>query len=389
MNLRVTPGFVSAPDRKSAYLPPDFAGRISSGWVSFECRGLLRMRISDVGIELIRRFEGLELESYQDIAGVWTIGYGHTETAGPDQKINEREAEELLRRDLGPRERAVEQLAGVALNQNEFDALVSFVFNVGANAFKTSTARKRLNRNDRMGAAEALTWWNKATIGGVLREVKGLTRRRVSESALFLTPVNPPIVSKPGNIAENSRVTPTEEAPRRESLGESRTIQGAAVAGGAGAAASSIGKDSATELDQIETNIENGTGLTDKPADQGGLGGPDGCTADCPPAGNPSDDGATGGPTPDGGSADGGTSATLPGDGADTAPPAEAAGDVTGDGAATDGVTQTVAVSAERPSKHEKHVVDAQLQFALLIIILLSALYIVFARIDDWWRFRR
>jgi lysozyme len=326
------------------------------------------MKISGAGIELIRRFEGLELESYQDIAGVWTIGYGHTETAGPDQKINEREAEELLRRDLAPRERAVEQLVSVGLNQNEFDALVSFIFNVGASAFKTSTARKRLNRNDRIGAGEALTWWNKATVSGVLREVRGLTRRRAAEKALFLTPVNPPIVSKPDNIAENSRITPTEEAPRRESLGESRTIQGATVAGGAGAAASSIGRDSAEELDQLEENIEQGTGLTEKPVDQGGLGAPGGAEA----------------PDPSAGGATGETPAEPPvedGAPAAEAPPVEAP--------AGDGTVATVEIGQERPSKHEKHAVDAQLQFALLVIILLSALYIVFARVDDWWRFRR
>lgn len=316
------------------------------------------MRISEAGIELIKRFEGLELESYQDIAGVWTIGYGHTETAGPNQKISAREADDLLRRDLAPRERAVEQLASVSLNQNEFDALVSFVFNVGAGAFKTSTARKRLNRNDRLGAADALTWWNKATVAGVLREVTGLTRRRAAERALFLTPTNPPIVNKPDDVSENSRVTPVEEAPRRENLGDSRTIQGAAVAGGAGAAASSIGKDSATELDQVETNIENGTGLTEKPASEGGLGGVAGCTVDCPP---PSDNGSTDGGTPDG----------------------------AGDGGNGDGTVQTIGASPERPAKHEKHAVDAQLQFALLIIIVLAALYIVFARVDDWFKYRR
>lgn len=326
------------------------------------------MKISEAGIELIRRFEGLELESYQDIAGVWTIGYGHTETAGPNQKINEREAEELLRRDLAPRERAVEQLVSVGLNQNEFDALVSFVFNVGANAFKNSTARKRLNRNDRLGAGDALTWWNKATVSGVLREVRGLTRRRAAEKALFLTPVNPPIVNKPDNIAENSRITPTEEAPRRESLGESRTIQGATVAGGAGAAASTIGKDSAEELDQLEENIEQGTGLTEKPVDQGGLGAPGGAEAPDPSAG-----GATG-EAPAEPPAEDGAPATE-------TPPAEAPA---GDGAIT-----TIEMGPERPSKHEKHAVDAQLQFALLVIVLLSALYIVFARVDDWWRFRR
>ena len=369
-----------------AYLPPDFAVRFSF-LGRCERVGNVRMKISEAGIDLIKRFEGLELESYQDIAGVWTIGYGHTETAGPNQKINEREAEELLRRDLAPRERAVEQLVSVPLNQNEFDALVSFVFNVGANAFKNSTARRRLNRGDRFGAAEALTWWNKATIGGVLREVRGLTRRRASERALFLTPVNPPIVNKPESVADNSRVTPTEEAPRRENLGESRTIQGAAVAGGAGAAASTIGKDSAEELDQIETNIEQGTGLTEKPVDQGGLGGLPGCTIDCPPADIPSD----------GGSIDEGAGAPTDGDGA--TPPAGAGDAGATDGGAADGgaipanpadgATQTIAVGSERPSKHEKHAVDAQLQFALLIIILLSALYVAFARVDDWWRFRR
>lgn len=326
------------------------------------------MKISEAGIELIRRFEGLELESYQDIAGVWTIGYGHTETAGPNQKINEREAEELLRRDLAPRERAVEQLVSVGLNQNEFDALVSFVFNVGANAFKNSTARKRLNRNDRLGAGDALTWWNKATVSGVLREVRGLTRRRAAEKALFLTPVNPPIVNKPDNIAENSRITPTEEAPRRESLGESRTIQGATVAGGAGAAASTIGKDSAEELDQLEENIEQGTGLTEKPVDQGGLGAPGGAEAPNPSAGGTTDEAPAEPPAEDGAPAT-------------ETPPAEAPA---GDGAIT-----TIEMGPERPSKHEKHAVDAQLQFALLVIILLSALYIVFARVDDWWRFRR
>lgn len=323
------------------------------------------MRISPAGIELIKRFEGLELESYQDIAGVWTIGYGHTETAGPDQRISEREAEELLRRDLGPRERAVEQLVSVSLNQHEFDALVSFVYNVGANAFKTSTARKRLNRNDRLGAADALTWWNKATVSGVLREVAGLTRRRAAERALFLTPANPPIVSNPKEVAENSRLTPIEEAPRRGSIGESRTIQGATVAGGAGAAASTIGKDAAEELDRVETNIEQGTGLTDKPADQGDP------AADA--AGSPSGDGSTADGATDGGSAP------------DPDPPADGE---TRDGPA-DQTIQSIEVGPDRPSKHEKHAVDAQLQFALLVIIVLAALYIVFARVDDWFRFRR
>lgn len=332
------------------------------------------MRTSENGIALIKRWEGLELESYQDIAGVWTIGYGHTETAGPDQKISEREAEQLLQRDLEPRERAVGDLTSVSLNQNEFDALVSFVYNVGIGAYRNSTARQRLNRGDRVGAAEALTWFNKATVGGVLREVTGLTRRRAAERALFLTPTNPPIVNDPKKVSENTRVTPIEDTPRRDSLGDSRTVQGAVVAGGAGAAASTIGRESAEDLDQLERNIEQGTGLTERPPGEGGLGDP---TA---PGGDTDAPGTDGPPTDE-----------APGD----APGAPSAGDAptdapsAGDAPTDDGTVQTIEVGLPRPSAREKNAVDAQLQLALLIIILLSALYIVFARVDDWWKYRR
>jgi lysozyme len=346
------------------------------------------MRISEVGIALIKRWEGLELESYQDIAGVWTIGYGHTETAGPNQKISEREAEELLKRDLEPRERAVGDLTSVPLNQNEFDALVSFVYNVGIGAYRNSTARKRLNRGDRLGAAEALTWFNKATVGGVLREVTGLTRRRAAEKALFLTPVNPPIVNDPKKVSENTRVTPVEDAPRRDSLGDSRTVQGAVVAGGAGAAASTIGRNSAEELDQLERNIEQGTGLTEKPPGQGGLGDPTAGGGD-----QPSVDGTTdpGGITlPDVPGADSDAGGQTAGGGAGDAAAPDGGGDLDGAPAGDAGTTTTtIETTPLRPSAREKNAVDAQLQLALLIIILLSALYIVFARVDDWWRYRR
>ncbi len=146
------------------------------------------MRASDRCVDFIRRWEGLETEAYRDVAGVWTIGYGHT---GPDARpgatITEGEAEVLLRRDLVSREQTVDRLVDVALSQNEFDALVSFEFNTGGLA--CSTALNRLNKGDRLGAAEALCWWNKARINGDLREVEGLTRRRAAEAVLFLTPV--------------------------------------------------------------------------------------------------------------------------------------------------------------------------------------------------------
>ena len=352
------------------------------------------MRTSENGISLIKRFEGLELEAYQDIAGVWTIGYGHTGSdVEPGMRISEREAEELLKRDLKPRENAVDRLTNVSLNQNEFDALVSFVYNVGENAYKNSTARRRLNNKDRVGAAEALTWWNKATVNGVLREVTGLTRRRAAERALFLEPVNPPIVNDNDQVAENSRVTPVEDAPRRPNLAESRSIQGATVAGGAGIAASTMGRDSADELDQLEENIETGEGMTvegdgsdigeEAPADSGDAPQPDL---------DPDEDLAGGEPVdPDSGDADEGAAETGESDGASSDIGATDDGETTvpNDSIDLNTSVQSIETGPERPSKHEKHAVESQVQLALLVLFVLAVLYIVLARIDDWWRFRR
>lgn len=305
------------------------------------------MRTSESGIELIKRFEGLELEAYQDIAGIWTIGYGHTgEDVQPGMKISERDAEELLKRDLRPREQAVDSAVKVPLNQNEFDALVSFVYNVGAGAFRGSTALKRLNRGDRVGAADALTWWNKATVGGVLREVLGLTRRRAAERALFLSPTEPVRVSDPEDIEENSRAEPVEEGPRRGNIAESRTVQGATIAGGAGVASSTIGRDNAEELDQLETNIETGQGMTENPSAGEGS---------TPPSSETDNNASEG----DGQSSEGGETGEM------------------------------IEVPADRPSKHEVHAVEAQVQFALLILIILSVLFVIFARVDDWRQYRR
>ncbi len=318
------------------------------------------MKISENGIALLKKFEGLELEAYQDIAGIWTIGYGHTgDDVKPGMTITEREAEAILRRDLKPREDAVERLVSVPLNQNEFDALVSFVYNVGVSAFQGSTARKRLNRGDRMGAADALTWWNKATVGGVLREVLGLTRRRAAEKALFLTPVDPPLVREPENLQENTRATPVEDPPRRGSPAESRTVQGATIAGGAGAAAATVGHDNAEELDQIESNIERGDGMTENP--EAGEGS-------SPPKSSLENSGAHSA-------------------GGDEVSVGENGEVETGDGEMEMG--EEIAVPADRPSKHEVHAVEAQIQIALLILIILAVIFVIYARLDDWWNYRR
>lgn len=154
------------------------------------------MRISPQGIDLIKRFEGLSLEAYQDVAGVMTIGYGHTAgfkdgRFGPDTQITAPQAEALLREDLAQREDNLNlwaEINGVHLNQNEFDALISFIFNIGFAAFEGSTAARRLIGGNRGGAAKALTRWNRASVAGEKIHVLGLTRRRAAEKALFLQP---------------------------------------------------------------------------------------------------------------------------------------------------------------------------------------------------------
>ncbi len=155
----------------------------------------MTMQISENGACFIKRWEGLRLKAYQDVAGVWTIGYGHTSgfagsRFGPQSAITQEEADALLREDLGPFQDNLNLWAdinSVTLNQNQYDALISFIFNVGFHAFERSTAAKRLKQGNYAGAAEALTWWNKARVGGKKVEVLGLTRRRAAEKALFLT----------------------------------------------------------------------------------------------------------------------------------------------------------------------------------------------------------
>jgi lysozyme len=139
------------------------------------------MKISNNGVELIKSFEGLELDAYVCAAGVLTIGYGHTGGVKAGDRITEDEAEALLRKDLRRFERAVEAQIEVPLDQSQFDALVSFTFNLGPHALKQSTLRRKLNQGDYSGAAEEFQRWVYA--GG--KRLKGLERRRKAESDLF------------------------------------------------------------------------------------------------------------------------------------------------------------------------------------------------------------
>lgn len=140
------------------------------------------MRIGINGLNLIKEFEGLRLQAYQCSANVWTIGYGHTADVGENDVITEEEALHFLHQDLAESERAVNQYVHVPLTQNQFDALVSFVFNLGAGNFRNSTLLKKLNAGDDDGAAQEFGRW--IHVGG--KALPGLVRRREAERALFL-----------------------------------------------------------------------------------------------------------------------------------------------------------------------------------------------------------
>lgn len=153
------------------------------------------MKASERGIALIREFEGLRLRAYRDGGGVWTIGYGHTLSVRPGMKISKARAEWLLSEDVARTEVQV-QIAtkAIKLTQNQFDALVSFTFNLGGHRLRSSTLLVKLHAGDYAGAADEFPRWNKDN-GEV---VAGLVRRRAAERALFLEKKKPASDSEAG-----------------------------------------------------------------------------------------------------------------------------------------------------------------------------------------------
>lgn len=150
------------------------------------------MKTSAAGRKAITEREGLRLKAYQDSVGIWTIGVGHTAAAGPPTvarglTITAALADQILTRDLSIFEKAVNSAVTVPLNQNEFDALVSFAFNIGAGAFQKSTLLKELNKGNRYGAANEFLKWDKVTVDGKKKALKGLTIRRKAEREQFLS----------------------------------------------------------------------------------------------------------------------------------------------------------------------------------------------------------
>jgi lysozyme len=140
------------------------------------------MKTSVEGLALIKKFEGLELEAYQCAAGVWTIGYGHTKDVQPGDVWSESHANHMLEVELEEFEEYINDNVTVALSQNQFDALVSWVYNLGPANLKASTMLKVLNSGDYEGVPAQIKRWNKA--GG--KVLQGLIRRREAEALLFI-----------------------------------------------------------------------------------------------------------------------------------------------------------------------------------------------------------
>jgi len=133
--------------------------------------------INDAGLKLIESFEGLRLTAYQDSVGVWTIGYGHTRGVKQGQTITQQQAEAFLQQDLGVAEGDVNG-HGLTLTDNQFAALVSFTFNLGGGNLN------KVLKNGLDAVADRILLFDHA--GG--KQLKGLTRRRTAERALYLTP---------------------------------------------------------------------------------------------------------------------------------------------------------------------------------------------------------
>lgn len=187
-----------------------------------------KLKPSQACINLVKAFEGLhkvteegDVRAYRCPAGKWTIGYGHTKGVRSGMRISKADAEQFLLEDLEAHGEAVNRLVKVDLTQAQFDALTSFVFNLGEPQFKSSTLLKKLNAGDYDGAAAEFLKWNKAREKGELKVFPGLTRRRTAESALFSMDAEIETIPQPQK-PESSALKP---------LSQSKTMAGASLAG--------------------------------------------------------------------------------------------------------------------------------------------------------------
>ena len=139
------------------------------------------MKLGERGTEILKYFEGCKLTAYQDSVGVWTIGYGHTKGVFDGMTITQEEAEQMLLTELEEYEGYIEDMVTVPLTQNQFDAIVVWIYNLGPTNFRNSTLLKELNAGNYNAAGQEITRWNKA--GG--KVLAGLVKRREAEAELF------------------------------------------------------------------------------------------------------------------------------------------------------------------------------------------------------------
>ena len=212
------------------------------------------MKLSRDGIKLILDFEGKHRKrsdgryaAYRCPAGVWTIHAGVTEGVHEGMIVTEAEGMAMFRKEIAKFEEAVDRLVAVDLSQNEFDALVSFAYNVGSGALAKSTLLKKLNKGDFDGAAREFLKWNKG--GG--KVLPGLVRRRAAEAELFLTPVGSTEPAMPQAV--------DAPAPVASAAKSSRTVFGLLTAFGASLAG--WFKDAVAQIELFGSAKQIGTGL--------------------------------------------------------------------------------------------------------------------------------
>jgi GH24 family phage-related lysozyme (muramidase) len=159
------------------------------------------MKTSDAGLSFIAQQESFVGHVYLDIAHIPTIGYGHVLKHGDPTSVTEAEAFAMLRNDVATAEAYVATAVRVPLSQAQFDALVSFAFNLGGGALISSRLIRLINNVDFAGAAAEFVRWDHARIHGQMVEVAGLKSRRLAEAAMFQQPDTSPPVQEPDELA--------------------------------------------------------------------------------------------------------------------------------------------------------------------------------------------
>lgn len=196
------------------------------------------MRMSAAGRSKLKQWEGVRYTAYQDSAGIWTNGVGHTgKDVHQGQTVDAAQVEEWLTDDLREAESAVNRLVRVALSQSQFDALVAFVFNVGVSAFAGSTLLRKLNAGDYDSVPAELAKWNKITVKGRKVANRGLSNRRAAEAGLWAS----------GEPVAGAEMRPSPPAPKP--VRKSATMQGLSMSG-AGTVGSML-TDSAQQVQMV------------------------------------------------------------------------------------------------------------------------------------------